>query len=127
MSPRIADVSGLATKLHRDSAIAGGRHDKEKLLQIGSVVLGETVCDRGSRLVSNLPAVRRCVLTTKADRRRVVVELIAPDLKPLSCRENYLGEKRATIGIEQSVESAPHMIVADLVHLVTAQSYGVGS
>ena len=122
MSSGITGVAVSAAKGRGHVAIGCHREDDKQLLQIRAVALGEAVGDGGSRPPSNLSTRGRAVVTAEANRRAVIVKLIELHSEALADRHHHLGEQRASICIEQSVERAPDPVVAHVLHLLGTEA-----
>jgi hypothetical protein len=86
------------------------------------MVLREAVRDRGGPPAPNVPALRGAVLTAESDRRRVVVELIETKRPTLADRDHHIRQQGRTIGIEEPVQRATELVVADSVRLFSDET-----
>jgi hypothetical protein len=97
----------------RDGPVGWDRQRQHELLQVGAMVLGVPQCRRDGRLAGTRTTVRRRVVAVHRDRRRVIVQLRAVDLKLLDHAEHQLRQQRRAVSIEQLVQCAPDAVVVE--------------
>ena len=114
----IVGVTVAATKGDGDPAVVCRREDKEELLEIGAVVLGDTIGDRRRGSTADLAAPSPAIGAAEAHGSTIVVQLVKLQGKSLADRQDHIGEQRRTIGIEQVVECTPDPVIPEVLHLL---------
>src|SRR5450631_213063 len=56
------------------------------------------------------------IVTKEADRRAVVVQLIEAQVEALSDRQDDLGQQCSAVGVEEPIQGAPELVVAEMLH-----------
>ena len=118
MCAGVARVAVGAAEGYRHAAVSARREDEHQLLQIGTMVLGETVDDRRCGPVPDLPADRGAVVSTETNGGAVIVKLVESQVEALTDCDHHLGEQRRPISVKQPIQSASEPIVAEVLHLL---------
>jgi len=100
----VAGVAVGQAVQHRDRAVGCHGQDVHQLLEVGPVVLGVPVGDRGRRSPGDLPPGRADVVAVHADGGRVVVELTHIDAELADDGDHQLGEQAGAVGVKQLAE-----------------------
>jgi hypothetical protein len=118
---RIVRVAIGDAKLHRYPAILSGGEDEQQLLEVRTVVLRKTEYDT-RRMLSAHRLGLHSVLTAKADRCRVIVQLIELHREALADREHDGSEERAAIGTVEPIEGSAEPIIAQVPEVLLCQA-----